>query len=196
MRHRLVTAARAMDMAWLMTSATMVRRASIRVCRRHLDDMLIDMVAFDMLQMSILKVVDMTTVTYGGVPAIRAEHMRCRHDLPRCLASLRWTLESSPMRGNKAFSLVLKILPAKSALEPAAFLLAGEAHECRLWPGRADAGRRDGTLAHIWHELVRYQAQIDTRLAFRHSASPLDIPAVNSLTRDRNILKMGDLFAL
>ena len=71
-RHRLVTAARAMDMAWLMTSATMVRRASIWVCCGHLDDMFIDMVAFDMLQMTILKVVNMTTVTSGGVPAIRA----------------------------------------------------------------------------------------------------------------------------
>lgn len=89
-RHRLVTAARAMDMAWLMTSATMVLRASIWVCRGHLDDMLIDIVAFDMLQMTILKVVHMTTVTYGGVSAIRAVHMRCRHDLPRCIASLRW----------------------------------------------------------------------------------------------------------
>ena len=112
-RHRLVTAARAMDMAWLMTSATMVRRASIWVCRGHLDDMFIDMVAFDMLQMTILKVVNMTTVTYGDVPAIRAVQMRCRHDLPRCLASLRWTLESSPMGGNQVYSLVLKILSAK-----------------------------------------------------------------------------------
>jgi hypothetical protein len=104
-RHRLVTAARAMDMAWLMTSATMVRRASIWVCRGHLDDMLIDMVVFDMLQMTILKVVNMTTVTYGGVPAIRAVHMRCGHDLPRCLGSLRWTVESSPIGGNQVYSL-------------------------------------------------------------------------------------------
>ena len=111
-RHRLVTAARAMDMAWLMTSATMVRRASIWVCRGHLDDMLIDMVVFDMLQMTILKVVNMTTVTYGGVPAIRAVHMRCGHDLPRCLGSLRWTVESSPIGGNQVYSLVLKILSA------------------------------------------------------------------------------------
>ena len=60
--------------------------------------------------MTILKVVNMTTVTYGGVPAIRAVHMRCRHDLPRCLASLRWTLESSPIGGNQVYSLVLTIL--------------------------------------------------------------------------------------
>jgi hypothetical protein len=111
-------------MAWLMTSATVVRRASSWVCRGHLDDMFIDMVAFDMLQMTILKVVNMTTVTYGGVPAIRAVHMRCRHDLPRCLASLRWTLESSPIGGNQVYSLVLKILSAKSAQVRAAQALA------------------------------------------------------------------------
>jgi hypothetical protein len=68
-----------------------------------------------MLQMTILKVVNVTTVTYGSVPAIRAVHMRCRHDLPRCLASLRWTLELSPIGGNQANSVVLKILSAKSS---------------------------------------------------------------------------------
>jgi hypothetical protein len=84
--HRLVTTSGAMDMTGFMACATMVRRTSIRICRGYLDHMFVDMVAFDMLQMTVLKVVNMTTVSYCGMAAIRAVHM-C-HDLPRCVASL------------------------------------------------------------------------------------------------------------
>ena len=96
-RHRFVTAPGAMDMAWFMTSATMVRRTSIWVCRGHLYDMLVDMVAFDMLQMTIVKVVNMATVTYGRVPAIRAVHMRCRHDLCSLPSVLTLDPRASPI---------------------------------------------------------------------------------------------------
>ena len=84
--HCLVTASGTMDVAGLMAGTTMVRRTSIWICRGHLDHMFIDLVAFDMLQMAVLKVVNMTTVSYGGMPAMRAVHM-C-HDLPRCVALL------------------------------------------------------------------------------------------------------------
>jgi hypothetical protein len=52
--HRLVTASGAMDVVGLMAGATMVRRTSIWICRGHLDHMFVDMVAFDVQQMTVL----------------------------------------------------------------------------------------------------------------------------------------------
>jgi hypothetical protein len=54
MWHRLVTASGAMDVTGLMAGATMVRRTSIWIRRGHLDHMFVDMVAFDVQQMTIL----------------------------------------------------------------------------------------------------------------------------------------------
>jgi hypothetical protein len=72
MRHGLVSAARTMDMARLMASAAVIRRASIRVRLRYLDHVLVYMVPMRMVQMPIMQVVDMVAVPHGGVPATRA----------------------------------------------------------------------------------------------------------------------------
>jgi uncharacterized protein GlcG (DUF336 family) len=75
MRHGLVSAVRTMDMAWLMASTVVIRRADVRVCLRHLDHVLVHMVTMRMVQMPIMQVVDMVAVPHGGVPAARAMRM-------------------------------------------------------------------------------------------------------------------------
>jgi hypothetical protein len=72
MRHGLVSAAGTMDMARLMTGTAVIRRAGIRVRLRHLDHMLVHMVAMRMVQMAIMQIVDMVAVPHRGMPATGA----------------------------------------------------------------------------------------------------------------------------
>ena len=67
--HRLVTAARAMNMAGFVTAAAMVGRANIRVRGRYLNHMLIDMPLMRVVQMAVMQIVDMPFVAHGLVSA-------------------------------------------------------------------------------------------------------------------------------
>ena len=69
MRHRLVAAARPVDMRRFVASAA--RGALIRVGRVDLDLVLIHMIAMRMVQMAIVKVIDMAAVLDGRVSAAR-----------------------------------------------------------------------------------------------------------------------------
>jgi hypothetical protein len=69
MRHRLVSAARTMDVAGLMPSTAVIRRASVRVCLRYFDHVLVDVVTMRMVQMPVMQIVDMVSVPYRSVPA-------------------------------------------------------------------------------------------------------------------------------
>ena len=72
MRYRLVSAAGTMDMAGFMTGTAMIRRAGVGVGLRHLDHMLVHVVAMRMVQMAIMQIVDMVAVPQCGVTAAGA----------------------------------------------------------------------------------------------------------------------------
>jgi hypothetical protein len=52
-----------------MPATLVIGRAAIRVCRRYLDRVLIDMIAVHMMQMAIMEVIDMIPVADCCVPA-------------------------------------------------------------------------------------------------------------------------------
>ena len=66
-RHRLVPAARAMDMGAGRRVGT-----AIRIGGRNRDHMFIDMIAMDMMEMTIVQIIDMAIVAHGGVAAAGA----------------------------------------------------------------------------------------------------------------------------
>jgi hypothetical protein len=68
-RHRLVPAAGAVLVARLMPLAPVLGRAAVGVLGRDLDDVLVDVVAVRMVQVSVVQVVDVIAVADGGVPA-------------------------------------------------------------------------------------------------------------------------------
>lgn len=72
MRHRLVTAAGAVDMAGLVFGAAVIARASLGVLARHRDHVLVDVVVMRMVQVAIMQIIGMTVVTNGGVAAAGA----------------------------------------------------------------------------------------------------------------------------
>jgi hypothetical protein len=72
MWHGLVSATGTMDMAGLMAGTAVSRRAGIRIRLRHLDHVLVHMVAMRMVQMPIMEVIDMVAVTHGGMAATSA----------------------------------------------------------------------------------------------------------------------------
>jgi hypothetical protein len=76
MRHRLVSAAWAMDMPGFVPFMAVLRRAAVRVLGGHVNDMLLDLVAFLVVQMSIMQIIDMIAVLHPEVTAIRAMMMR------------------------------------------------------------------------------------------------------------------------
>ena len=69
MRDRLVTAAGAMHVLRLMALMAEFRRASVRILGAHLDDMLLDDVALLVVEMAVMKIVDMIAVLDRDVPA-------------------------------------------------------------------------------------------------------------------------------
>ena len=75
-RHRLVPAAGAVNMTRLMAGALVIRRAGIRVRPRHLEHVLVDMVAVRVVQMTIVQIVDVIAVADRGVAAGRTMHVR------------------------------------------------------------------------------------------------------------------------
>jgi hypothetical protein len=76
MRHGLMPATGAVLMPRFVSLATMLGRAAIRVLRRHLDGVLIDVVAVHMVQVPIVQIVDMIAMTYRRVAAVGAVLMR------------------------------------------------------------------------------------------------------------------------
>jgi hypothetical protein len=88
-RHGLVAARWAMCVSRLVTRAAMRRSALHRICAAHVNDVLIHVIAVWMVQMPIMQIVDMITVTDSGMPAGWTVLMRvpsvcrvgtCRHD--------------------------------------------------------------------------------------------------------------------
>ena len=70
-RHRLVTAIRAVDMPGLVAAAAVVRRALIGVIARNLDHVLVDMIVMRVVEMALMQVVDVAGMAHGGVAATR-----------------------------------------------------------------------------------------------------------------------------
>jgi hypothetical protein len=71
-RHRLMTAAGAMDMAGLVPAAAVVGRTPLRIFAGHRDYMLVDMIFVRMVQVAVVQIVGMAVVTNRGVTAARA----------------------------------------------------------------------------------------------------------------------------
>ena len=67
----LVTAAGAVDMARIMTAATMIRGAAIGIVIGDVDHVLVDMISMRVVEVTIVQVVDVPAVSHGGVPATR-----------------------------------------------------------------------------------------------------------------------------
>ena len=72
MRNRLVTAARAVHMARLVTAAVMVGGAAVGVFTRYLDHVLVHVVFVRVMEVAIMQIVDMATVADGRMTAGRS----------------------------------------------------------------------------------------------------------------------------
>ena len=69
--NRLVTAPGAVDMARIMTPASMIRGAAIGIVAGDVDHVLVDMIFMRVMEVTIVQIVDMAAVPNGGVPATR-----------------------------------------------------------------------------------------------------------------------------
>ncbi len=67
-RHRLVPAPRTMNVPRLVSAALMFRRTRVRILRRNLDRVLIDMPVMHVMQMTVVKIVDMIAMLERRVP--------------------------------------------------------------------------------------------------------------------------------
>src|SRR5258708_9604571 len=76
MRHRFMAAAGPVHMAGVMPGAGVVGGAGVRVARRHLDHVLIHVVAMVVVEMAVMQIVHMAAMTYGGMPAAPAVLVR------------------------------------------------------------------------------------------------------------------------
>ena len=68
-RNRLMAAVGAVDMPLGMGTASVFRRAVVRVLRCHLERVLFDFAPLGMMQVSIVQVIDMVVVLDGGMAA-------------------------------------------------------------------------------------------------------------------------------
>src|SRR5271168_3993992 len=75
-RNRLMPAAKSMNMARVVTFVPILRRAPGRICGGHFNNMLLDIVPCLMMQMSVMKVVDMVAVLHRDVTAVCVVMMR------------------------------------------------------------------------------------------------------------------------
>lgn len=64
-----MSAAWAMNMSGLVAVTMMVGRAGVWIAVAHFDDVLVHMVAVGMVQVTVMEIIDVITVLYGGVPA-------------------------------------------------------------------------------------------------------------------------------
>ncbi len=72
MRNRFVAAVRTVSVRLLMRRAGVVRRAFLRVRCRHLDLMVVHMIAVSVMQVAIVQIIRVVVVFHGGVPAVWA----------------------------------------------------------------------------------------------------------------------------
>ena len=75
-RHCFVSAARSMHVASIVTSATMLRRASVGIRIRDLDDMLINMVAMHVMKVSVVQVIHVIAVADGDMATSGSMNVR------------------------------------------------------------------------------------------------------------------------
>jgi hypothetical protein len=75
-RHRFVAAAGTVHMAGHMAGAAMIGRAIFRIGRGDLDHVFVDVIAVCMVQMSVMQVVHVIAVAYGGMAAPRLVPVR------------------------------------------------------------------------------------------------------------------------
>lgn len=66
-RNGLMPATRPMNMAWLMTAATMVRRATIGIAVADFDHVLINMVAMGMMKVAIMQIINVIAMAHRDV---------------------------------------------------------------------------------------------------------------------------------
>ena len=71
MGHRLVSATCSMDVSRLVAGTAVVRRADVRIGLRDLDRMLVDVVAMRVVQVPIVKIVDMVAMPQSDMAAPR-----------------------------------------------------------------------------------------------------------------------------
>jgi len=69
-RHRLVAATGAVDMAGLMAAAV-VCRALVGVAAGHLDHVFVDMIAVRVVKVPVVQIVDVAAMAHGGMSAAR-----------------------------------------------------------------------------------------------------------------------------
>ncbi len=115
MRHRLVAAARAMNMTRLMPAATMVGGANFGVLAGYLNHVLVDMIAMRMVEVPVMQIVDVAAVAHGRMSASRpvlvsmvgmgwgraSRHERVPFLCPRSV--------DTPVRFSAAWSIALRI---------------------------------------------------------------------------------------
>jgi hypothetical protein len=89
-RHRLVPAPGSMHVARLVTGAAVLRRAAVRIARRDLDHVLVSMIAMRMVQVTIVKIVDVIAVANGRMAAIGAVLMRVIGVFRICASGHGW----------------------------------------------------------------------------------------------------------
>lgn len=70
-RHAFVAARRSVCMSGLVTATDMLRRAGYRIIGAGRDLMVIHMIAMDVVEVAIVKIIRMPLVLYGGVSTIR-----------------------------------------------------------------------------------------------------------------------------
>lgn len=75
MRDRLMPTAGTMNVALLMASAAVIRRAGGGVLFCHLELVFIHMVTMDVMEMAVVEIIHMVTMLDGGVAAAWAVHM-------------------------------------------------------------------------------------------------------------------------
>ncbi|MGF6551781.1 hypothetical protein [Paraburkholderia youngii] len=93
-RHRFVTAARPVHVARFVATAVVVRRATIRIFRADFDLVFVYMITMRVVQMAIMKVVDVVAMLNCGVSAARAMLMvmvSVMRFVARAHACLIWT---------------------------------------------------------------------------------------------------------
>jgi hypothetical protein len=74
-RHGFMAAARAMTMSRIMTAAAVVRRAALGIRGAHFNDVLVDMILVRMMQMAVMKIIDVSLMPDRDMPAARSMDM-------------------------------------------------------------------------------------------------------------------------
>jgi hypothetical protein len=76
MRHRFVSAARAMPMRRIVPAAAVVRRAAVGIRCAHFDDVFVDVIPVRMVEMAVVKVIDVALMADRNMTAARLVDMR------------------------------------------------------------------------------------------------------------------------